>query len=105
MSQYLEARRKFLKQSSIAVAGLAVSGKMVSSLFAATASGVSIVVDSNDTIAGSVPPQWAVSQLQQALTLAGATVEIVSSVSSAATGNLVVVVALAPINRQPWEAP
>jgi hypothetical protein len=92
MNEYLITRRRFLQQSSIAMAGLAAAGSVGSRLFAAGATGVSIIVDPGDTIAGSVPPQWAISQLKQALVGQGATVQVFSSISQAPPGDLVVVV-------------
>jgi hypothetical protein len=92
MNRYLVTRRAFLQKSSLAMAGLAAAGSLGSDLLAAGPTGVSIVVATGDPIAGSVPAQWAISQLQQALQGQGATVQILSSLSLAPAGDLVVVV-------------
>lgn len=76
----------------MAIAGLAVAGSVGSRIFAAGATGVSIIVYPGDTIAGSVPSQWAINQLTQALVGQGATVQVFSDISQAPPGDLVVVV-------------
>ncbi len=76
----------------MAMAGLAAAGSVGSTLFAAGATGVSIIVDPSDIIAGSVPPQWAIGQLQQAIQGQGMTVQILSSISLVPSGDMVVVV-------------
>lgn len=94
MEGYLSTRRQFLKQSSLAVAGLAISSKLGTDLFAAEATGVSIIVAADDSVAGSAPPQWAISQLKQAIEASGAAVRILSGISQAPASDLVVVVGL-----------
>ena len=92
MEPYLITRRRFLQQSSLAMAGLTVSGGLGSNLFAANAGGVSILVSPSDTLAGSIPPQWAISQLRQAIQGLGVVVQMISDISLAPVGDQVVVV-------------
>jgi hypothetical protein len=93
MNSYLLSRRRFLTQSSLGVVGLAVSSGLSSKLFGAVASGVSIVVPTDDTIAQSIQAQWAIGQLKQAIEGMGGTVQIVASLSGVGIGDLIVVVA------------
>jgi hypothetical protein len=92
MNPYLVTRRGFLQKSSLAMAGLAAAGSLGRNVFAAGPTGASIVVAPGDTAAASVPAQWAISQLQQALQGQGVTVQILSSISQAPSGDLLVVV-------------
>src|SRR5258708_27714976 len=92
MNGYLVTRRGFLQKSALAMAGLAAAGSLSTDLWAAGPTGVSIVVAPGDPIAGSVPAQWAISQLQQALQGQGVTVQTFSSISQAPSGDLVLVV-------------
>ena len=93
-NQYLTSRRRFLKQTSIGLglAGLAVGGVSFGAA-EGDAVGVSIITMDNDSIASGVPPQWALAQLKQVLESQGAKVRVLSSVSLAPAGDLVIVVA------------
>ena len=92
MNGYRTTRRTFLKQTSLGAAGLAAAGSSLR-LFAADAGGVSIATFSDDVIASAVPPQWAISQLKQALATKGVDARVISNISQAAAGELVIVVA------------
>lgn len=91
MNQYLINRRRFLKKSTVAAADVAAATKFGSCVFAQGSEGVSIVVDPADNIAGSVPPQWALTQLQESLEGQGMTVQRFSSISQAPANDIVVV--------------
>ena len=90
MNEYLVSRRRFLKQTSAGVAGLAVAGGSLR-LVAAEASGVSIVASTTDVIASAACVQWAIAQLKQAIESLHVRVRIVSAVSEATAGDQVVV--------------
>ena len=96
MNKYLTTRRNFLKQTSVGLglAGLAMT-EMSCRILSSDVRGVSIVTFDNDTIASTVPPQWALTQLKQAFESLGVRVRLVSDVSQASAGDEVVVVAAA----------
>ncbi len=91
---YLTSRRRFLKQTSIGLglAGLALGGVSFGAA-EPDAGSVSIITLDNDVIASDAPPQWALAQLKQALESQGAKVRLLSSVSQAPVGDLVIVAA------------
>jgi len=91
MNQYLINRRRFLKKSTVAVVALAAATKFGPSVFAQGSRGVSIIMDPTDNIAGSVPPQWALTQLREALEGQGMTVHRFSGISQAPANDMVVV--------------
>jgi len=92
MKTYVSTRRDFLRQTATGVVALSLAG-LPRRAEAADVSGVSIVVETSDAIASAPPPQWAVSQLQQALQGAGVAVQLANAVSQATAGNVVLVVA------------
>ncbi|MEX2428819.1 MAG: twin-arginine translocation signal domain-containing protein [Bacteroidales bacterium] len=91
MKQYLINRRNFLKKSTVAAAVLTAFTKFGHSVFAQGSGGVSIIVDPADNIAGSVPPQWALTQLREALEGQGMTVKTFSGISQAPVNDIVLV--------------
>jgi hypothetical protein len=94
MNEYLTSRRRFLKQTSLGlgVAGLAMTRPSLRA-FAADAGGVSIVTLNNDAVATAAPPQWAITQLKQAIEAQRISVRIASTVSQAPAGDHVILVA------------
>ena len=93
-NEYLTSRRRFLKQTSIGLglAGLALGGDS-SGAAEEGAGGISIITPDNDAITSGAPAQWALTQLKQALESQGAKVRLVSSVSQAPAGDVVIVAA------------
>jgi len=88
-------RRTFLKQTSLGAAGLALSGNALRLFAAEMADGVAIITFPDDAIASSVPPQWAIGELKQALTAKGIKARLIASPEQAGAGELVIVVASA----------
>jgi len=76
-------RRQFLQTAS-ATAALTVTGS-------GAVTGVSIVIDPSDAVAGSGPAQWAAKELEQSLTAAGVAVQRCGRVSDMKAGNQCVV--------------
>ena len=89
----LASRRTFLKQTSLGAAGIALAASSFQLFAADLAGGVAIVTFPDDAIAAAVPPQWAISQLQQALVAKRVKTRAISNPSQAAAGELVVVIA------------
>lgn len=83
-------RRRFV-QTAGSLAALSVAEP--TTLVAATGSGVTLVVDPQDTIATAAPPVWAVKELERALAGQGVTVSRAESVERAHAGDLCVLVA------------
>src|ERR1700712_5549466 len=77
-------RRDFLK-----LAGATAAVGITTPSFAATGTHVAIVIDAADPIASSAPVRWAAEKLQRAIIATGATADIVSNPTHAATTILV----------------
>src|ERR1039458_4908935 len=89
-----EARRQFIKKSSLAAATVAGAGLLPLRLSAAeTKSSVAIVVDGADAIANQPPPKWAVLQLRAALISRGAAADIYSRLDEAPPSSICVLAA------------
>ena len=86
-------RRTFLKQASLGAASLALAGNSWRLFAADFAAGVCIVTFPDDAVASSVPPQWAIAELKQALKAKRIKARLVANPTLAAPDELVIVVA------------
>ena len=81
-------RRHFLK-----ITGITALGTPLSALAILKANSVCLVMDLNDSIAGSAPSQWAVKELQASLTSKGITVKKIERLADASNQDLCIVIA------------
>jgi hypothetical protein len=82
------SRRSFMKLAGISAFGVSSLG-----YFNFKIKGVSIVRDPADLIAGSLPSQWAVKELEESLTSRGINIYRCDLLSQARSGDLIIVVA------------
>jgi hypothetical protein len=82
------SRRNFMK-----IAGLSALWASSMGNFNFKTKGVSIVVDPDDSIAGSPPSQWAVNELEKSLLSEGIDVNRCNMLSKARSGDLIIVAA------------
>ena len=81
-------RRHFVKITGIAALGVSTMG-----FSEIKENGVSIIIDTNDLIANSLPSQWAVKELEESLTLKWIDVSKYEQLSQTRVGDICIVVA------------
>ena len=82
------SRRRFVKVVGISALGLSSLGK-----FNFKTKGVSLVIDTSDRTANSMPSQWATEELEKSLTSEGIDVIRCEQISKARNGDLIIVAA------------
>jgi hypothetical protein len=82
------SRRSFMKLAGISAFGVSSLG-----YFSFKIKGVSIVKDPADLIAGSIPSQWALKELEESLKTRGTNIYRCELLSQARSGGLIIVVA------------
>jgi hypothetical protein len=82
------SRRSFMKLAGISAFGVSSLG-----YFSFNIKGVSIVKDPADLIAGSIPSQWALKELEESLKTRGTNIYRCELLSQARSGDLIIVVA------------
>lgn len=92
MNNQLLTRRRFIKNSSLAVGAMPLVSGMGSKVLAQAVSGVSIVTPTSDNIVNGTSGQWAVSELKSMLEAKSVTVTLATNITAVPTNNIIIVV-------------